>query len=342
MGASLPFLAPIFPARTFESQKFLASALSFASGVMVYASFVELLPEAKVEFTLEVGNGWASLCVMLAFLAGWIGIDFLDWLIDKCFSDSDGNGDGDGNSGGKGAFNHHHHHHHGIADLDDGEQSPVEKSGIRNRKPASKASSNTNTSSSPQQSAALKKSTHNDPALSNQLKKLGWQTALALFIHNIPEGIITFITCLSNVKFGVFVGMAVIIHNIPEGLSVALPIYYATGSKWQGFLYGGIFSGLGEPLGALLAYLIVFYNVDLSAFTWNPDIHWDPLQSPLPPLLSGLAYCMTAGTMANVVFQGLLPITRKLDSKDTVCSRSLLTGIALMMFSVHLLDLSFD
>lgn len=92
---------------------------------------------------------------------------------------------------------------------------------------------------------------------SSKLYKMGLFTALAIAIHNFPEGIATFMTSIENPSLGLPIAIAIAIHNIPEGMSVALPIYYATGSKSKAFFYSFI-SGIAEPIGGLAAYLIFF------------------------------------------------------------------------------------
>ena len=72
--------------------------------------------------------------------------------------------------------------------------------------------------------------------------------AAAIAIHNFPEGIAAFIVGLATPKLGIAVAVAIAIHNIPEGASVAIPIYYATGKKWKGFLWAFL-SGISEPFG---------------------------------------------------------------------------------------------
>ena len=89
-----------------------------------------------------------------------------------------------------------------------------------------------------------------------RLMRTGVFTALAIAIHNFPEGLATFMTALNSPKLAIPIVIAIAIHNIPEGISVSVPIYYATGSRRKAFKYSFL-SGLAEPLGALVGYLIL-------------------------------------------------------------------------------------
>merc|ERR1719188_1302658 len=85
---------------------------------------------------------------------------------------------------------------------------------------------------------------------------MGLKTAIAIGLHNLPEGIATFVGTLADPAVGATLAIAIAIHNIPEGLCVALPIYYATDSRLKGFLWA-LFSGLSEPIGAFIGWLII-------------------------------------------------------------------------------------
>lgn len=88
------------------------------------------------------------------------------------------------------------------------------------------------------------------------LYRVGLISFIVLMLHNIPEGIITFITSYDNLSFGVMMTLVIAMHNIPEGIMISMPIYFSTGSKFKGFLYTFI-SGISEPIGALLAWLFL-------------------------------------------------------------------------------------
>jgi zinc transporter, ZIP family len=89
------------------------------------------------------------------------------------------------------------------------------------------------------------------------LYRVGMLSMIALMIHNMPEGILTFLSSTININLGLKLGIAIMLHNIPEGIAIAVPIYYSTYSK-KAAVKGTLLSGLSEPLGALLAYLFLY------------------------------------------------------------------------------------
>ena len=91
----------------------------------------------------------------------------------------------------------------------------------------------------------------------SNLYKVGILSMIALMIHNLPEGILTFLTSTIDLKLGLKLSLAIMMHNIPEGIAIAVPIYYATNSKYKA-IKSTLISGLSEPLGALLAYLFLY------------------------------------------------------------------------------------
>ena len=91
---------------------------------------------------------------------------------------------------------------------------------------------------------------------SNSLYKLGIANIIALVLHNIPEGIITFLTSYNDLKLGISIAIAIALHNIPEGISIAVPIYYSTNSHKKAFIYTFI-SGFSELIGGILSYIFL-------------------------------------------------------------------------------------
>jgi zinc transporter, ZIP family len=94
------------------------------------------------------------------------------------------------------------------------------------------------------------------PHAEHHLMRTGVMTAVAIGIHNFPEGLATFAAALSDVHLGIFIAIAIAIHNIPEGIAVSVPIFYATRNRNKAFLYSFL-SGLSEPVGAVVGYLLL-------------------------------------------------------------------------------------
>ncbi len=105
---------------------------------------------------------------------------------------------------------------------------------------------------------------YNSKKTSNNLYRVGLLSMFALMLHNFPEGIATFMTSYKDIYLGIQLSLAIMMHNIPEGISISVPIYYSTGNKSRGVKYSFI-SGLAEPLGAVLTYLLFKnYITDIS------------------------------------------------------------------------------
>lgn len=124
----------------------------------------------------------------------------------------------------------------------------------------------------------------------NKLYRVGFISMIAIIIHNIPEGIATFMATNSDISLGLSLALAIAMHNIPEGISISVPIYYSTGSKKKALLYTGI-SALSEPFGALLAYLF--------------------LKNIMNDLILGILFSVIAGIMLQISFSELLPSARR-------------------------------
>lgn len=122
------------------------------------------------------------------------------------------------------------------------------------------------------------------------LLRAGLVSALVMAIHNFPEGMVTFLTALENPNLAFPIAAAIAIHNIPEGISVSVPIYYATGNKRKAF-WISFTSGLAEPIGALVGYLILFPFLSETLF--------------------GILNAAIAGIMVYISLDELLPTAEK-------------------------------
>jgi ZIP family zinc transporter len=155
-----------------------------------------------------------------------------------------------------------------------------------------------------------------------KLMRMGLFTALAITIHNFPEGIATFLAALEDPALGVAIAIAVALHNIPEGISVSVPIYYATGSRLKAFWYS-VLSGLAEPLGAIIAYFGI-----LMFFGGRDGV--------VPPEVMGFLFSGVAGTMVYISLDELLPASRAY-GKGHDSLIGLVAGMVVMALSLLLM-----
>ncbi len=209
-GLSTVAGAFIFFHYDFSKKKFLGFFLGLSAGVMIYLSFVELLP-----YSIE------NLGFLNANIFFFIGIIFMA-LIDFFLP----------------------HHYLG------------EKISFKNS------------------------------IIDHKMASTGLVVTLGLIIHNFPEGMAVFLSSFSDVKLGFVLALAIAIHNIPEGIAVAVPIFHATNSKAKALKYAFI-SGMAEPLGAVIAYLL-----------FRPYLSQDIL---------AYIFALVAGVMVYISFDELLP-----------------------------------
>ena len=129
------------------------------------------------------------------------------------------------------------------------------------------------------------------------LYNLGILSLFTIIIHNIPEGMATFISYTSNPTIGIKLAIAIALHNIPEGIAIAIPIYYATKDLKKASIYT-IISGLSEFIGALITYLF--------------------LKDYITPLLQSITLTITAGIMISISISEYLPHSKTYNVKNNV------------------------
>jgi len=148
-----------------------------------------------------------------------------------------------------------------------------------------------------------------------KLVKMGLSTALAIAIHNFPEGLATFVAALDDPSVGAVLAIAIGIHNIPEGLCVALPIYYATGNRWKAFMWACL-SGLSEPVAALLG--------------------WAVLANAMGEMVYAILFGLVSGMMVIISLKELIPTAHRYDPEDTVVTYSIIGGMVIIALSLVL------
>jgi len=305
------------------SKPVLAAGLGFSAGVMLYVSFVEIYVKSQGAF---LADGWsqkdAYLLATGCLFAGMALLRLIQSLVHRldkthhCVCDG-AHEEVMENSvpplmkDDKNAVPNERasEPQHVDVDVDADIAVPVEAA-------TSKEKQETGTAAV----AAAKGVSEEDKEAAKQkeLHLMGIKTALAIGIHNFPEGLATFVGTLADPAVGVTLAVAIGIHNIPEGLCVALPIYYATDSRWKGFLWA-LLSGLSEPVGAFIGCLIIkISGEDMNQFVY------------------GLLFGVVAGMMIMITILELLPTACKYDPTDKYVSGSVALGMVVMAASLCL------
>ena len=240
--------------------RFLSVSTGFSAGVMLYVSFVEIFHKGGNALAAAYGPTWGSWFNAASFFGGMFLMGVIDHLIPS-------------------AENPHEIHcedetaplHDSAAPLPDfqadalsGKRAPV--------------------------------GSHDHGRRQKRLLRMGLFTALAIAIHNFPEGLATFLAALQDPRVGVPIAVAIALHNIPEGISVSVPIFYATGNRKRAFAYS-VLSGLAEPVGAVVAYLA------LRLFLQGES-------GAIPSQVMGVLFAGVAGIMVYISLDELIPTSR--------------------------------
>ena len=322
LGAALVFNERFV---AYANKRFLAGCLSFAAGVMMYVSFVEIFAKSQLAYK-EAGYSErsATLYATLTFFFGHGMYRVLDVLVHKLdpggghfdFPDEGtarvveeeavkiakdtakvGVGGAEGNElaivGSASAVTEAEDTAAADAGADAGVDAAVKVGVQRGATPEEEKS--------PEEVA--------------RLKRMGLMTALAIGIHNFPEGLATFVAALDDLKVGATLAVAIAIHNIPEGMCVAIPVYYATGNRRQAFMWA-LLSGLSEPVGAGLGWVV--------------------LHGVMDEAVMGFLFGSVAGMMVTICTMELMPTAFRFDPKDEVSSNCFMMGMATMAASLVL------
>lgn len=229
---------------------FLSLSLGFSAGVMIYVSFIDIIPKAQESLMSSMNESRAMLYSTLAFFGGILLIGIIDKLVPSI-------------------------------------ENPHEIRLIAE-----------------------------DGKKSTRLLRMGVFTAIAIAVHNFPEGIATFTASVSDLSTGIVIAIAIAIHNIPEGIAISVPVYYATGSKRKALKYSFI-SGLSEPLGAIIGYLL--------------------LMPFLNDVVFGVVFATVAGIMVFISIDELLPAAKEY-GEHHISIYGLILGMAVMAASLLIIN----
>lgn len=237
-----------------DNDKFLSGALGFSAGVMIYVSFMEILPKALESLKMVHIEKSADIIATVAFFGGIALIALIDFFIPE-------------------ETNPHEYH---------------------------------------DESELIEKQEYNEKS---ELLRMGQLSATAIALHNFPEGLATFMAAMVDPSLGVSIAVAVAIHNIPEGIVVSAPIYYATGDKWKAIRWA-FASGLAEPVGALVGYLVLRPFLNETVF--------------------GIIFALVAGIMVYISIDELLPTAEKY-GEHHIAIGGLIAGMVVMAVSLIIL-----
>ncbi|CAN8070404.1 unnamed protein product [Agarophyton chilense] len=329
LGAAVAFFMPY---KRDSKNLFLAGCLSIAAGVMVYVSFMEIFATKAIDYFAKcVEENLAYLYATLCFFGG-ILITYLfdmslhlfeDWISQRKHASLEK----------KQAIQRN-------SDIKDTQSSSQES-----LPPVTQPVSNV-LQGDDQESSDIVLPVFQEPSLSEPrdehvkidphvghdghmvadmyqahshdpkaLIRMGIFAGIALAFHNFPEGLATFVAVLTEPSIGISVAIAIGIHNIPEGICVAMPIYYATGSRYKAFMWATL-SGMTELLGAFLGWVV--------------------LRKVITPLVYGILFGIVAGMMIYISIKELLPTAHRYDPDDKVTTYSFIAGMLLMAISLVL------
>jgi len=267
--------------------RFLSVATGFSAGVMLYVSFVEIFPESAEILGARYGNSWGNRLTALSFFGGMILMALIDNVIPA-------------------ADNPHETH-------SEEETAPLHDP---------RAALPDFQSAAYQDAEKRLPGAHDHGKAHTKLLRTGLFTALAITIHNFPEGIATFLAALQEPALGVAIAVAIALHNIPEGISVSVPIFYATGNRKKAFLYS-LISGLAEPLGAVIAFAAIVLIAGDGAWA-------------VPAHVTGVLFGGVAGVMVYISLDELLPTSRAYGKgHDSILG--LMAGMIVMALSLLLM-----
>ena len=162
---------------------------------------------------------------------------------------------------------------------------------------------------------------HHHHVPSNAFLAIGLQTSIAIALHKLPEGFITYATNHANPKLGFTVFMALFIHNITEGFAMALPLYLAINSRWQAMLWSSLLGGVSQPLGAGVAAL--WFKIAGRGDMKPGDTVY------------GCMFSVTAGIMASVALQ-LFSESLTLTHNRNICTAFAFIGMGILGVSFAL------
>lgn len=301
IGASLVFF-PRFV--KYANPKTLAGAIGLSSGVMVFVSFVDIWAKAfgafgdaghdeRNSFFYTTGTFFAGVFLVMLF-------GFVENRLVGTYHHPELDFDAMANKNGENKTEHQNSSN----EKEEATNSCIGSGDEEEHRPEEEAPGDA-------------KNEYEKDEEKQHLMRMSLKTALAIALHNFPEGLATFMAYLSDPAVGIVLACAIAIHNIPEGVCVALPVFYATDNRLKAFGWA-ILSGISEPIAAVFGWAILHDS-------WNDNTY-------------GVLFGIVGGMMIMITVKELLPTAWKYDPNDTVVTNCFVLGMAIMALSLVLLN----
>ncbi|KAL1920127.1 uncharacterized protein VTP21DRAFT_1273 [Calcarisporiella thermophila] len=280
-----------------KSPSFTSCSLSLSAGVMIFSSFNILLPNARSSFehSLMMHEITAGVATLGLYFVGIIGMALLNSLL--CSK---------------------HIHNHDQLKIESGTgRKPSFSYGSIPPNPPSVSSERTKLL---REETVELESQVDEQAQREHLRRMGFQTALAISLHKFPEGLFTFLSTTSSPTLGFSLFLPIAVHNFVEGVTIALPLYIGTGSRRTAFFYTILMGGLSQPLGALIGAVSMW---------WLGEKFRDGLR-PIIIVMIPIIFAIVSGMMCYIAIQSMLPYAVKNDHKGKFVAYGFFSGIAIM------------
>ncbi|OWZ09269.1 Zinc (Zn2)-Iron (Fe2) Permease [Phytophthora megakarya] len=276
----------------------LAVALSISSGVMMFISLVEIFGESvhllteglhREDMTEETATGHGWLSATACFAIGITLIYLIDIIVQEISPE------------------------HEMTEINNLEHVRQSMEQFESNREGNRGLTAHLEAQPPAQAGYLSKM---DDKSKRALQRMGVLSALAIGIHNLPEGIATYVGAIQNSSVGFSLAVGIGLHNIPEGIAVAAPIYFATGQRWRGIMWCAI-SAAAEPLGGVIAWLAIGDGMD--------------------PISEGILFGIVCGIMVCICMKELIPTAYQFaKDKEHIVAWGMLTGMFVMVSSLTL------
>ncbi|GIL84337.1 hypothetical protein Vretimale_15946 [Volvox reticuliferus] len=285
-----------------KNNLFLAASLAFAAGVMLYISLVDIYAGKAIGHFVEAGHAdsyaftYATICFFCGFPISWV----LDKLAERLA----------------------YHGHEGPTSArtspipeklqpdDATSQATIDLSSNPNNVDVESGSEGGSQQASkiPAEESSVK------VARSRKLVHMGILAAMAVALHNMPEGLVTFVGYMDSIKSGITTAVAIAIHNIPEGMVISSAVYFGTGLRWRAILMAAL-AAFTEPLGGLIGLAVV-------------------CGGSMTETVFGILFGLVGGIMTYISLKELLPGARNFDPEDKVTTAFLSAGMIIMACSL--------